>query len=647
MLTALVVALAGPAVAQDPSSQVLSPAQTQRRGAVEHFLRAHLHATDGELEEAIKEFRKAIELDAQDGELRREFAEFLKEIPVYDEAEKQARKAVELAPDSPGAHKTLGQVLLATAQDKKRVEEAAAELKRANDALPGDPSLALSYAQALMRLDRPKEALPVLERVLDRGRGSAVPLLYGEALEKSGQLDQAEELYKSLLAQEGDNRAAALSLLRTYERGRKWDKAIPLVEELFLKQQPGNLALKAQYGSLLLRARRFADAERVFTDVLKMDPGNRDALRDYAAALGETRETDKADEILKKLQVLEPDDLEIPFRRALNFLDARRIGEAEQILLDLRASLVAKKHPKEELAQVDGQLAYAAYLRKDFTSARSRLIPHLFEEDGVNEQALNLLLQIARDQEDWAEGLRLSREAFGRVAKARRPQAIRATLAEFLLRSKAAADHTEGEKLLNGLAHEDRAGAIEAADAWERLEQYGKAAKTAREALETYKEDPDLLFRLAASLERDKKIAESVTAFERLLAVRADHSAGLNYLGYLWADRKENLPRALDLIQRAVELEPSNGAYLDSLGWVYFQMNDLERAEKYLKAASALTPDDATVEEHLGDLWERRGDLERARRAWKRALTLKPEDGGKRIGEKLRRTEAVVQTAPK
>ncbi len=123
--------------------------------------------------------------------------------------------------------------------------------------------------------------------------------------------------------------------------------------------------------------------------------------------------------------------------------------------------------------------------------------------------------------------------------------------------------------------------------------------------------------------------------------MRADHAPGMNYLGYMWADRGENLPRALELIRKAVDLEPSNGAYLDSLGWVYFRLNKLDKAEENLLVASTLNPDDATVEEHLGDLWEKKGDLEKARESWKRALTLKPDPDNKlRLEEKLRKTES-------
>jgi tetratricopeptide (TPR) repeat protein len=639
---ALSASAGSPPPAPTPAAAVLSAAETRRRDAVEWYLKGRLHAQESEFEDAIKDMRRAVELDPNDGSLHAEFADLLRDLSVSVEAEKEARIAARLSPDDPWVERVLGQILLAQAKDRAGLEEAAAALKKANDLRPGDPSGAMAYAQTLLRLDRPKEAVTVLERALDRGRGPALPLLYGEALEKSGRFGDAEDVFESILRLDPENRAASLGLLRVYERGRQWDKAIPLVQH-YLKAQPSNLGLKVQYASLLLRARRFSEARKTLDEVLAADPGNREALRLYAGLLSETRETDKADELLRKLAALDPDDPDVPFRRALNFVEARRLDEAEKILQNLQTTLEKKGKKAPELAEVDGQLAYIAYLRKDYDRATQLLERHLFNEDELNLQAFNLLVQIARDREKPADGLKTAREA---AAKSR-SALVRATLGEFLLRSSSEADKTEGEKTLTDLAKESREGALAAADAWQRLEKYGRAADTARAALETYREDPDLLFRLAASLEREKKMAESVAAFEQLLSVRADHAAGLNYLGYMWAERGENLPRALELIRKAVELDPGNGAYLDSLGWAYYQLGNLDLAAKNLREASQLDPDDPTIEEHLGDLCEKRGEVGEARAHWKRALTLKPDDGGKKLHEKLRRTEGVADTLGK
>ncbi len=633
--------LAPPLAAESPvRSETLSPAESARRDAVERFLRARLFAADGEFQEALKEFRRAVELDPEDGHLRREYAEALRDFGILPEAEEQARKAVVLVPENAAAHRVLGQILLSKSRGKEGIEAALPDLKKANDLQPAEPSGAVALGQAYLRLDRPKEAAAVLARVQDGARGPMLALLFGEALEKSDRAEEAEAVYQGVLRLDEENAPANLGLLRVYQATRRFDKALPILAQL-VERQPGNLGLKAQYGFALLRARRLDEAEAAFQEVLKADPDNRDALRHYSTLLSERLETERADDLLKRLQGLEPDDADVAFRRALNFLEARRLDEAETVLRDLRSTLVAQKAPAAGIASVDGQLGYVALLRKDWPAARAAVKPHLIEEDGtVNLQALNLLAQVARDADDPAEGLKTCREAF---AKQPKELAVRSLLAEFLLRSTKEKEKAEGEELVAAIAKDGRAGALAAADVWQRLEKYGRAADAASAALAQFPDDPDLLFRKAASLEREKKVPESVAAFEKLLELKPDHGAALNYLGYMYADRNENLDRALELVTKAVSLEPSNAAYLDSLGWIYFRLGRMEEAEKSLLTAKRLSPDDPTIEDHLGDLEEKRGNVAKARERWTRALALEPEDGGAAIRAKLDRTASAAK----
>lgn len=636
LTVALVISIPGLIHAAEPPvkapSQALSASEIAQRDAVEAFLRGRLYASEGEISEALENLRKAVEKTPNDGHLRREYADLLLGFQILPEAEREARKALELIPDSPLANRTLGQVLLASAKDNKGYTEAVKYLKKAAEGRPSDPSIAVPLAQTLLRLERPQEAASALENVLDRGRGPAILTLYAEALEKSERYQEAEEVWAQLIRQEPNGMNATLGLLRVLERSRQYDRAIPFIEGLAQKQ-PRNLALQNQLGLTLLRARRLDDARKVFEQILKVDPENRDALRQVAIVYSESLETDKAEETLRSLQKLDPDDPDVPFRRALNFMEVRRFSEAEAILKDLRQQLVTRKADKQAIAQVDGQLAYAALLRKDYSAARSRALPHLYGPEGVNSGSLNLLLQVAREEHDDAEGLRLAREA---TAKGAKGFGIQGSLGEFLVRSKDAADQREGTKILGEMAKsKERGSVLAAADAWQRLERYKEAVDAANQGLSSFPGDPDLLFRLGASLERDKRHEEAVKTFLELIAARPDHAAALNYLGYMWAERGENLDKAQEFIGKAVELEPSNGAYLDSLGWVYYQVGKLDLAEKYLLEAVRLAPDDPTVEEHLGDLYAKKGDLARAQKHWKRALELKPEDGGKKLNEKL------------
>jgi Flp pilus assembly protein TadD len=82
------------------------------------------------------------------------------------------------------------------------------------------------------------------------------------------------------------------------------------------------------------------------------------------------------------------------------------------------------------------------------------------------------------------------------------------------------------------------------------------------------------------------------------------------------ADKGARLPEALKMIRKAVEIEPMNGAYLDSLGWAYFKMGQYELAETNLRQAVERTQTDPTVHDHLGDLYEKTGRIRLAAAQW-------------------------------
>src|SRR5450759_4791348 len=87
------------------------------------------------------------------------------------------------------------------------------------------------------------------------------------------------------------------------------------------------------------------------------------------------------------------------------------------------------------------------------------------------------------------------------------------------------------------------------------------------------------------------------------------------------ADQNMKLEEALGYIKRAVDLDPANGAYLDSLGWAYFRLGKYELAEDNLLKASQKINTDPTVHDHLGDLYQKTGRLKLAATNWERALT--------------------------
>jgi tetratricopeptide (TPR) repeat protein len=214
------------------------------------------------------------------------------------------------------------------------------------------------------------------------------------------------------------------------------------------------------------------------------------------------------------------------------------------------------------------------------------------------------------------------------------PAALAAKRAEVLLtlgRDQDAA--AELAKLPSGSEGKDRA-----AEVYQRSGHHAQAIPLLLELLQADPSSADLRFRLGAAYERTGKVPEAVTVFRELLASAPDYSMALNYLGYMWAEKGENLPEALQLVRRAVELDPDNAAYIDSLGWVYFRMGDFGLAVEQLERAARLLPGDGTVQEHLGDALRAAGKMPEARVAYRRALALGDTDASQ-VRRKLEEVE--------
>lgn len=114
---------------------------------------------------------------------------------------------------------------------------------------------------------------------------------------------------------------------------------------------------------------------------------------------------------------------------------------------------------------------------------------------------------------------------------------------------------------------------------------------------------------------------EAEAAMERALSLGGDSSPELlNYLGYSWIDRGERLSEAKAMVAQAVEREPDNAYYIDSLGWAHYRMGDIAAAIEQLERAAELRPGDPEITEHLGDAYWRAGREREARYQWERAL---------------------------
>jgi tetratricopeptide (TPR) repeat protein len=598
---------------------------------------ANLRLAAGEIAEALKLLRQASELDPDNPELAEEFGLALADAGMNDEAIKELRKTGGDLTASGEA--TLGMLLAQAAHSPADLEAAVTHLERGVDAVPQGGQARLVLAQSLVRLDRGAEAWDQVQILLqDRPNDPRIWVLAGESLRMLGKLDEAADYLRRAVEVPELRQRATLELVETLAAAHKFKEAASVLGD-FLHKEGATSGGLTRWATLLARAGEKDQARQVLDQVLAGDPTDHDALLLKGMLEASDGHAKAAEQLFRKVLAGTPDDADAELGLARVLIDRRQLSEARTVLDDLWKQVEANKVNGEgAAAEVAQELATLELIDHQPDAA----LPWLQRSSGkvLDRRSLALWGEYYRLRGAFKEGL-----AFVRAARAGEDQAITrlrgALIVEFGFAAGADDEaRKEMERLLAGDA-DDVAAALGALD---QRKRYATAVKGAREAIARLGDVPELQFAYAAALERSGAWDKAVDEFRKLLAKEPENAAALNYLGYMFADRGVHLEEARTMLSKAVELDPTSGAFQDSLGWVYFRLGQLDRAEKYLSEALRLDPFDATVNEHVGDLFRVRGDTVRAAEAYRKALTLKPEEEGQK--ERIEKKLAEVTGAP-
>lgn len=611
--------------------QSLAPVAVDHRSrALELVAQAQFELAEGRVERGLSLFAEAVRLDPASAELREEYGLALASVGMREQALAELKRATTLSTEGEAV---LGLLAAQAAASREELEQAVGHLEKGAGFAPYADRVRQSLIEAYLRLGQSAKAWALVEPLLvEHPQSPWLRLMAGQALRQLGRFSEAEEhLQKARQVPEFAAQATG-ELVEVLAQQGKFKEAAALVGEAIRQGGEPTLPGLVRWATLLLRAKDEAKAVEVLDEVLSRDPSFTDALILRGALAFRQGKADEAEHFYRRALASSPDDPDALLGLARLFLELRRFEEARPLLA--RAREVVAKHedalPGAVLEVVEEQ-ATCELLARSYQRAR----PFLQElaKKPLGRRGLALWGEYFRGQEQWLEGLAFLQSA----SVTEEPQVarlLRSLKAEFLLFS---GSREQALSELSAMAEGELEDARLAVATALRGKLYREAVTWAQKALERFPGDGELTFSLAAAFERSRQFAEAEKTFRLLLAAEPENASALNYLGYMFADRGENLTEAKELIEKAVALDPLSGAYLDSLGWVYFRLGDWDRAEKYLTEAAALEPFDATVHEHLGDLFQARGQVEKARASWQRALELKPDEEGQeeRIKAKL------------
>lgn len=159
-----------------------------------------------------------------------------------------------------------------------------------------------------------------------------------------------------------------------------------------------------------------------------------------------------------------------------------------------------------------------------------------------------------------------------------------------------------------------------------RSKEAAEAAKNALASADSPEKNQIANITLASAYHSAGDYASAENTLREILKDHPRNPIALNNLGYFLIEQNKNLEEAVNFIKQAVEIDPTNSSYLDSLGWAYFKLGKLGEAELYLKEAINNNPT-AVIYEHLGDVYQKQGRMELARESWQKSLnqTTTPE----------------------
>ncbi|MEZ5770862.1 tetratricopeptide repeat protein [Defluviimonas denitrificans] len=181
-------------------------------------------------------------------------------------------------------------------------------------------------------------------------------------------------------------------------------------------------------------------------------------------------------------------------------------------------------------------------------------------------------------------------------------------------------------------------------DTLRREERFEEAAGAYDEAIARISAEPEvywsLYFARGICKERAKNWTGAEVDFKKALELYPDQPSVLNYLGYSYIDRNENLDDALKMIEKAAAERPDDGAIIDSLGWGLYRLGRYDEAVTQMEHAVELMPVDAVVNDHLGDVYWAVGRTREAEFQWRRALSF-AEDSMDADPDRIRRKLAV------
>jgi tetratricopeptide (TPR) repeat protein len=617
----------------------IAPAQTvDHAAAYYHYSLGHMYAdlasingSPEYIKKAIENYKLAIKDDPNTPMLSEELSELYIQTGRLREAQSDAEEALKANPNDINAHRMLGRIFTRQIGDSQehRIDEAMLkksieEYKKITELDPKDVDSWLMLGRLHKVAQNSVDAQNAYKKALavdpdNEDALTGLAMVYADL----GDSTAAADLLKKLAAKNPSVRSLQ-ALAAAYEQMHEYALAAETLRRaLDLPSVPNAGELKRFMAVDLRRAQQYQEALKVYQELVTEEPADFESYLRMSNIYTQLRDFAKARQAEDKARAIEPNNLDVRYNE-VSILEAEgKTTEAIARLKEILDTTAKKNYSKEEKGNRIELLdrMWTLYRLNDQIDLAVESLRQIGELDHERDAAIAaLIVDTYRLGKDLPKAQKEADAAVKRWPEDRTLHVAHATVLGDMGQTDAAA--AELRKLLDG--KNDREIYFDmAAYVYDRSRKFEEEAKALDQAdkLSVSKEDKEAVwFQRGAMYEKMKKVDLAEAEFRKILEINPDSAATMNYLGYMLADRNVKLSEALALITKALDKEPNNGAYLDSLGWVYFKMNRLQEAEENLRQALIRTPRDATVHDHMGDVLLRESKVREAIAQWQISL---------------------------
>ncbi len=425
-------------------------------------------------------------------------------------------------------------------------------------------------------------ALDFYKRSLEMDPRQYLPRKYSAGLyQYLGDMDEAEKQYKVAVEHAPDKQEAWLDLGTFYLRQSDDDRALGAFEEA-LKEDSSDVRTILEIASIRMNAGDTTLADSMYIDLAEKNWDNPAMLQSMVPLFFSVNDDQTARRIGARVLELEPGNPDVQRQYAYILFSSQKFVQAESLMIVL-----------DQNGHADSDIYY--YLAR---------IRQYNDDYPAAEGYFNKALALNDTLSDAWIGLAMSVDLQGRYQEA-------------LVLMKNALDKIPGDSTVimfyTAVVHSNNERFELARDGYIRL-------------LNSNPDNIQFKFNLGASYERLGQFDDAEREFKQIIKKTPDNPLALNYLGYMYADKGIKLNEALAMIEKAISLDPDNGAFLDSYAWALYKLKRYDEAIVQMNKALEIDDSDAILFDHQGDIYAALNQPDKARESWGKALELDPDN---------------------